>query len=137
MEELNSSMALTQAYHEALPSECPPTDVESPTVDVLWRLICSHQVSDEDFFSELKKFPQRNFRIPCEGASVSLVPTFEQATALAKTPYMRKKNFTHAIAVRYVEAAGVWHLDKPSHCHFWPYFGFDYTAIVGEVKELP
>ncbi|MGZ2928360.1 MULTISPECIES: hypothetical protein [Pseudomonas aeruginosa group] len=137
MDELDSSMTSAQVFHEVLPTACPPTQVVEPTVEVLWRLACSNSVSDQNFISELKKCPDRFFRVPCDGASVSLVPTFEQAAALAKTPFMRKKNFTHAIAVKYVKAAGVWHLDKPTHCHFWPYFGFDFTSVAGEVRELP
>lgn len=50
---------------------------------------------------------------------------------------MMKKNFTHAVEVRYEVTMGVWHNDKPTHCHFWPYKGFDFTKIVGALRKLP
>lgn len=136
MEVKVSVKTTASAYHETLPGSCPPADVVKPQTDTLWRLLQSQAVSDADFKSELLKDPTRKFRDPCGGASISLVPTFEQAVAAVKSPVMRKKNFTHAVAVRYDEKAGAWHLDKPTHCHFWPYFGFDHKALAGEVRAL-
>jgi len=124
-------------FHEQLPDQCPPLDVEKPTTATLWRLLSSSLVTSKDFESELLKDSTRKFRDQCSGASISLVPTFEQAVAAVKLPVMKKKNFTHAVEVRYDPNYGVWHNDKPTHCHFWPYAGFDHTAIICRLEELP
>lgn len=136
MDRVNGDMEEVLDFHEELPNRCPPTEVEEPKVPLLWRLLCSADVDVKDFVSERQKYPERTFRDECAGASISLVPTFEQALAAVKTPLMKKKGFTHAVAVSYEKDAGVWHLDKPAHCHFWPYAGFNFSAVVGDVKEL-
>ena len=135
-EQVPASLAVME-YHEKLPGECPPANVECPQTNSLWRLMASVNVTAENFKSEALANPTRVFRDPCGGRSISLVPTFAQAAAAAKSPIMRKKNFTHAVEIQYSPVAGVWHLDKPTHCHFWPYFGFDYAKCIGVVKELP
>lgn len=137
MEDFNPAVTISVAFNEELPSSCPPLEVEEPTVEILWRLTCSANVTGQDFLSERLKNPARRFRDECAGASISLVPTFEQAVAAVKSPVMKKKNFTHAVGVRYEKSAGVWHLDKPTHCHFWPYAGFEFSELTVMVKELP
>lgn len=128
-------MIKKMTYRESLPTSCPPIDPNVPDEPILWRLLFSNTVKDDDFDSQYKKQPTRNFYDQCGARSVSLTTSLEVCRALVKSPRMPK--FTHAVQVLHDPTTGVWHKDKPTHVHWWPYKASDpLNVVVGQVAKL-
>lgn len=125
----------TMTFREPLPDSCPPANTTHPTDDVLWRMLMAPQVSDADFDSQAEKQKGRKFKNECEGRSVSLVTTLEACRAAVKSP--RVPPFTHAVPVNVDVNAGVWHQDKVTHVHWWPYAtSLPLSLVAGAAVEL-
>lgn len=122
-------------FKEVLPQSCPPSTTVQPTENTLWRLLFSDVVDITDFDSQFKKNPKRNFPDPCGARSVSLVTSLEVCRSAIKSPRMPK--FTHAVQVLHNPSSGVWHKDKPTHVHWWPYKNVNFSSeIFGSVEKL-
>lgn len=120
-------------FREQLPASCPPSAVKQPNCQVLWRMLRSQTTSDSDFDSQRKRLPNHPYPNECDARSVSLVTSLAACRAIAKSP---RSKFTHAVAVNFDPDAGVWHHDKETHVHLWPYKGKNLLSLTGQVVTL-
>lgn len=123
------------SYREQLPNGCPKQS-NHPNEKKLWRLIMSNTVVDADFDSEIKRNPSRLFKDSCYGYSVSLQTSFQAVSSLAKSPFLKKRNFTHAAGFAYDTNVGVWQHDHNTHVHFWPYSNFSVQNTTFDVRAI-
>lgn len=120
-------------FLEPLPDSCPPSNVTTPSEQVLWRLVKSETPSANDFISQRQRLPARQYDDECLARSISLVTSLAVCRAVVKSPRMK---FSHAVPIPHDPAMGIWHKDGPTHVNWWPYKTTDPISLIGEVEKL-
>lgn len=120
-------------FRESLPPSCPPTEVSSPRVRVMWRLLRAAAPGLSDFDSQRLRLPKHPYSDECSARSVSLLTSEAACRAVALLP---RSKFTHAVQISFDSEAGVWHQDSPNHVNLWPYRETDLMALTGKVAEI-
>jgi hypothetical protein len=91
-------MAEDIEWAEELPVDCPPVDALEPNNDPFFRLVGSIPPRNEDFWSQRKLYPLKNFHAnECIARSCSLISTLERCSELVKLPAQKNKRIVKLV----------------------------------------
>jgi hypothetical protein len=123
-------------FKEPLPASCPPTNVNVPTTETLWRILKGTTPTSEDFESHAAREPRKNYRDACQARAVSLATSLDVCRTIVKLPYPNVRGLTHAAEVTYEPSAGAWDHNHTDHVSYWVAADADPIALTGTVEAL-
>ena len=79
-------------WAESLPQDCPPRDADAPTNEDYYRLIEDSEPSEVDFYSQRKKYPEKQFFVSeCVARAVSVFDRIDSCQKVRKFPTHKNK----------------------------------------------
>ena len=110
-------------FFEKLPQNCPPAKAKMPNNEICYRLVKGFPPSIEDFYSQRKLYPNRNFNVnECIARAVSLQRTSWACEQIKKFPIHKNKI---VVKITLDESSGMILKTSRSHYSWWMSLGFN------------
>lgn len=120
-------------WFEELPDKCPPDEAEVASGQSFYRLLNSDVVSENDFISYKRLFPNREFRNKeCQAAAISVFSNVEDCLIARKLPAQKnKKKYIGEIILDNADGviANTPNNKFKDHFSWWRSKGFDLTKV--------
>jgi hypothetical protein len=78
-------------WAEMLPPNCPPQDARQPNNERFFRLVDSLPPTAEDFYSQRRLYPSKQFSNECRALAVSLFGSYTDCQEKKKLPNLKQK----------------------------------------------
>ncbi|NIJ54717.1 hypothetical protein [Dyadobacter arcticus] len=115
------------AWSEQLSENCPPAEAIKPRGLKFYR-ICSNPVSERDFYSHKRLYPEKNYTKLCEAKGLSLWQTLDKARQILKMPIFKSRNSTIGELVLNEKDGVVLQTTKDlNHFTWWSTTEFEYS----------
>ena len=122
------------SWAEDLPDNCPPGCAKQPNSEEFYRLVTSLPPTEQDFWSNRKLYPDREFEVDeCRARSLSILKDHSQCIALRKYPTL--KNKTAVKLVLPMDAGVIKRTGRKTHYSWWRRAGFDPIPICEAVES--
>jgi len=124
-------------WAEALPPNCPPKEADRPRDEEYFRLVRTIPPQEEDFFSQRRLFPDKQFKnvSECMARSCSILSSIPACTHIMKLPLHRGKK---VVRISLPPQSGVLQQtsSNPHHFSWWRRKDFDPIPSCEEVVEF-
>lgn len=89
---------MAHRFAEELPENCPPADAISPDSKTFYRLVSNNPPVDDDFRSQRKLFPARQFNVDeCQALSLSVFSDVESIKQILKFKTHKNKKIAQIL----------------------------------------